>query len=97
VSEGRLSDQIRKEVLARLAGLILRFSEPQGSVAGEDSRRIPTRYTHRQLASLVGSYREAVTRALGELRKAGVVEIRDQHIHVTDADALERFADAGVQ
>jgi CRP/FNR family transcriptional regulator, cyclic AMP receptor protein len=97
VSEGRLSEQIRKEVLARLAGLILRFSEPQGSVAGEDSRRIPTRYTHRQLASLVGSYREAVTRALGELRKAGVVEIRDQHIHVTDADALERFADAGVQ
>ena len=97
VSEGRLSEQVRKEVLARLAGLILRFSEPQGSVAGEGGRRIPTRYTHQQLASLVGSYREAVTRALGELRKAGVVEIRDQHIHVTDPDALRRFADAGVQ
>jgi CRP/FNR family transcriptional regulator, cyclic AMP receptor protein len=97
VSEGRLSDQIRKEVLVRLAGLILRFSEPQGNLAGEASLRIPTRYTHRQLASLVGSYREAVTRALGELRKAGVVEIRDQHIHVTDPDALRRFADAGVQ
>jgi CRP/FNR family transcriptional regulator, cyclic AMP receptor protein len=97
VSEGRLSDQIRKEVLARLAGLILRFSEPQGFVAGEGGLRIPTRYTHRELASLVGSYREAVTRALGELRKAGVVEIGDQHIYVTDADALRRFADAGVQ
>jgi CRP/FNR family transcriptional regulator, cyclic AMP receptor protein len=97
--EGRLSDQIRKEVLARLAGLILRLSEPQCLVAGEGSlsiptRRIPTRYTHRQLASLVGSYREAVTRALGELKKAGVVEIRDQHIHVTDSHTLERFAEA---
>jgi CRP/FNR family transcriptional regulator, cyclic AMP receptor protein len=97
VYEDRLSDQVRKEVLARLAGLILRFSEPQGSVAGEGGRRIPTRYTHQQLASLVGSYREAVTRALGELRKAGVVEIRDQHIHVTDTDTLKRFADAGDQ
>ena len=95
--EGRLSDQIRKEVLARLASLILRLSDPQDSVAGEGGRRVPVRYTHRQLAGLVGSYREAVTRAMGELKKAGVVEIRDQHIHVSDAEALKRFADAGVQ
>jgi len=97
VSEGRLSEQVRKEVLARLAGLILRFSDSQDSVAGEGGRRVPVRYTHRQLAGLVGSYREAVTRAMGELKKAGVVEIRDQHIHVSDAEALKRFADAGVQ
>lgn len=95
--EGRLSDQIRKEMLARLAGLILRLGEPQGLVACEGSHRIPTRYTHQQLASLVGSYREAATRALGELRKAGVVDIRDQYIHVTDAEALTRFAEAGVR
>ena len=94
--EGRLSDQVRKEVLARLAGLIFRLSEHRGLVAGEGGRRVSTRYTHQQLASLVGSYREAVTRAMGELRKAGVVEIRDQYIHVTDAEALARFAEAGV-
>ena len=97
VYEHRLSDQIRKEVLARLAGLILRLSNSQDSVAGAGGRRVPVRYTHRQLAGLVGSYREAVTRAMGELRKAGVVEIRDQHIHVTDADALECFSDVGVR
>jgi CRP/FNR family cyclic AMP-dependent transcriptional regulator len=94
--EHRLSDQIRKEVLARLAGLILRLSNHQNSVAGKGGRRVPVRYTHRQLAGLVGSYREAVTRAMGELKKAGVVEIRDQYIHVTDAEALARFAEAGV-
>ncbi len=88
--EGRLSDQIRKEVLARLAGLILRLSEPQGFGTGEGRRRIPTRYTHQLLASLVGSNREAVTRALGELKKAGIVEIRDQRIYVTDPEALHR-------
>jgi CRP/FNR family transcriptional regulator, cyclic AMP receptor protein len=96
VYEHRLSDQIRKEVLARLAGLILRLSNHQNSVAGKGGRRVPVRYTHRQLAGLVGSYREAVTRAMGELKKAGVVEIRDQYIHVTDAEALARFAEAGV-
>ena len=92
MSEGRLSDQIRKEVLARLAGLILGLSEHEGVVTGDGRSRISTRYTHQQLASMVGSNREAVTRAFGKLRKASAVEIRDRHIYVTDADALERFA-----
>jgi CRP/FNR family cyclic AMP-dependent transcriptional regulator len=92
--EGRLSDLIRKEVPARLAALVLGLSEHQGIVTGNGSRRIPTRYTHRQLASMVGSNREALTRAFGRLRKAGAVEVRDRHIYVTDADILERLAEA---
>jgi CRP-like cAMP-binding protein len=55
---------------------------------------IPARYTHNQLASMVGSNREAVTRAVGVLKKAGAVEVRNRRIHVTDADALERLAEA---
>jgi CRP/FNR family transcriptional regulator, cyclic AMP receptor protein len=95
VCEGRLSEMIRKEVSARLAGRILRLSEYQGVITRDGSRRIPSRYTHQQLASMVGSNREAVTRALGKLRKASAVEIRNRHIYVTDADELERYAVAG--
>jgi CRP/FNR family transcriptional regulator, cyclic AMP receptor protein len=90
----RLSDLVRKEVPARLAGLILGLSEHQGVVTADGSRWIPNRYTHQQLASMVGSNREALTRAFGRLRKAGAVEVRDRHIYVTDADALERLAEA---
>jgi CRP/FNR family transcriptional regulator, cyclic AMP receptor protein len=90
--EGRLSGLVHKDVSARLATLVLRLSEHRGDVAGEDNRIIPTRYTHNQLASMVGSNREAVTRALGRLRKAGAVKVRNQRIHITDADALERLA-----
>lgn len=91
--EVRLSDLIRKEVPARLAGLILRLSEREGVVAGDGGHMIPVRYTHQQLASMVGSNREAVTRALGVLRKAGVVKTRNRQIYVTDADALEYFTE----
>ncbi len=94
VCEGRLSEMIRKEVPARLADLILRLREHDGVVAGNGSRRIPTRYTHQQLASMVGSNREAVTRAFRKLREAGAVEIKGRQIYVTDADALERLANA---
>ena len=41
---------------------------------------IPTRYTHQQLASMIGSNREAVTRALSELREDGGVEVRGYHV-----------------
>ena len=39
--------------------------------------------------------REALTRALGRLRKAGAVEIKNRHIYVTDVDALSRVAEIG--
>jgi CRP/FNR family transcriptional regulator, cyclic AMP receptor protein len=91
--EDRLSGLVHKEVPARLATLVLRLSGHQGVVIGEDNRIMPTRYTHNQLASMVGSNREALTRALGKLRKAGAVEVRNRRIHVTDADTLERLAE----
>ena len=91
--EGRLSDLTRKEVPARLASLILGLSKHQSITTADGGRMIPTRYTHQLLASMVGSNREALTRALGKLRKAGAVEVRNRRIHVTDADTLERLAE----
>jgi CRP/FNR family cyclic AMP-dependent transcriptional regulator len=85
VCEGRLSELIRKEVPARLAGPILRLSEHHGVVTDDGGRRIPTRYTHRQLASMIGSNREAEESGRGG-------EIRDRYIHVVDLETLERAA-----
>jgi CRP-like cAMP-binding protein len=95
VYEGRLSDLIRKEVVARLLTLILSLSEHEGVFMGDGSRRIPTRYVHQQLASIVGFNREAVTGTFERLRKASAVEDRERHIYVADEGELERYADAG--
>jgi CRP/FNR family cyclic AMP-dependent transcriptional regulator len=93
--ENRLSDMVRKDVPARLASLILRLSEYEGIITDDGSCKIPVRYTHQQLASMVGSNREAVTRAFGKLRKAGAVELRGRRIYVTDVDTLNRLANVG--
>ena len=53
---------------------------------------IPTRYTHQQLGSMVGSNREAVTRALGDLQACGAIEVRARRLYVSDFDALRRSA-----
>jgi CRP/FNR family cyclic AMP-dependent transcriptional regulator len=93
--EERLSGLVHKEVTTRLASLILGLSEHQGIVTANGSRRIPTRYTHMQLAGMVGSNREAVTRAFGRLKRAGVVELKARHIYVTDLNVLTCIARSG--
>ena len=92
--EVRLSDMVRKEVPARLASIILRLSQLQGITTANGSHMIPTRYTHQQFASMVGSNREAVTRAFRRLRDAGALEIEGRRVYVKDAHALERLARA---
>jgi len=53
---------------------------------------IPTRYTHQQLGSMVGSNREAVTRSFSGLQEAGAIEVRKRRVYVRDFDALRRSA-----
>ncbi len=90
-TEGRLADLARKEVPERLASQILRLVASEGVVTRE-GYRILTRYTHQQLATMIGANREAVTRAFGKLRSEGGVELRERRIFVTDQEALKRAA-----
>ena len=90
-AEGRLADLVRKEVPERLASQILRLVDSEGVVTRE-GYRILTPYTHRQLGTMIGANREAVTRAFGRLRSEGVVELRNRQIFVTDPEALRQTA-----
>lgn len=89
--EDRWADMVEKEVSERLAGLLYMLGELHG-VVSKDGPMIPTRYTHRQLASMIGSNREAVTRAFSELQEGGSVEVKSRQVYIKDFDALRRHA-----
>ncbi len=89
--EDRWADMVEKEVSARLAGLIYMLVEEAGVMTPEGPM-LPTRYTHAQLASMIGANREAVTRAIGQLREGGCVEVKRRRVYVKDFDALRRDA-----
>jgi CRP/FNR family transcriptional regulator len=93
-SEARYADIVGKDVPARLATLILRLVESEGVVSRE-SYRIPTRYTHEQLASMIGCKRVAVSRAFSRLKEVGAVELKERHIVVKELGALKGLAEAG--
>jgi CRP/FNR family cyclic AMP-dependent transcriptional regulator len=88
--EARWADLAAKEVSARLASMLLELIESEGVVTPE-GYRIPIRYTHRQLATMIGANREATTRALKRLRQEeGAVRVMNRYVYVTDVEALRR-------
>jgi CRP/FNR family transcriptional regulator, cyclic AMP receptor protein len=89
--EGRLEDIGLKDVTARLAGVVLRLAESEGVMTPEGPR-IPTHYAHWQLATMIGTSRESVTRAFTRLQMRGAVLLKDRRIYVKDIEALEDAA-----
>jgi CRP/FNR family transcriptional regulator len=94
-AEERIADIAHKEVPARLSSTILRLLESEGLVT-PNGYKISTRYTHRQLATMIGSKRETVTKAFTLLQQAGAVQLKRRRIHVKDIEALRKIADQGL-
>jgi CRP/FNR family cyclic AMP-dependent transcriptional regulator len=89
--ENRLEDIGLKSVPARLASLILQLAESEGIMTSEGPK-IPTHYTHWQLAAMVGASRVSVTKAFAQLQDVAAVELKRRRIHIRDVAALERTA-----
>jgi len=89
--ENRLEDIGLKSVPARLASLILQLAESEGIMTSEGPK-IPTHYTHWQLAAMVGASRVSVTKAFAQLQDVAAVELKRRRIHIRDVAALERAA-----
>jgi CRP-like cAMP-binding protein len=88
-TENKLTDIAFKSVPQRLASVLLSLAgeaDPGGAAPSV------VRYTHQQLAEMIGSYRETVTKAMGEFRDAGLIRIDEDAIRLSDRDGLERLA-----
>jgi CRP/FNR family cyclic AMP-dependent transcriptional regulator len=95
LAEDRMEDMALKEVPARLASFILRLIESEGVVTRE-GYKVPARYTHRQVATMIGSKRETVTKAFTLLQEVGAVELKWRRIHVKDIVTLQEVASEGL-
>lgn len=90
-TENKLTDIAFKSVPQRLATVLLNLARESGAVQ-TDSMPIVTRYTHQQLAEMIGSYRETVTKAIGEFRDGGLIQIDDETIRLVNVAGLQHLA-----
>lgn len=86
-AETRLENMAFKGIPARLASMLLRLAEEQGS-------RDITGLTHQDLAESVGTYRETATQVLNDLKAAGYIDIGRKRITILDMDGLTAVAES---
>ena len=82
-AQARLADLAFKDVSARIAAVLLRFGGGDGQ---------PMRFSHQDIAEMVGSSRESVSRALEEMRGGGLIDFGRMQITVVDRAGLEEAA-----
>lgn len=82
-AERRLSDLVLKNIPSRLVSLLLRFARKNDSTA--------VNLTHEELAQLLGTRRETVTRILNELHHQNLIELRRGRVTLLDAERLEKI------
>src|ERR671914_1546999 len=83
-----------RETEVRLANLLPILARKFGERRGYDGRSvtIDLRLTHQDLAAMVASTRESVTKVLNEMRNRGIVEIEGGRITLKDYATLERIS-----
>jgi CRP/FNR family cyclic AMP-dependent transcriptional regulator len=79
-------------VSEKLARLLLQWAV-DGRVS-EGTIRMKLALTHEEMAQLIGTSRETVTRTLGELKKRKVLELNGSTLVILDKPALERLVQA---
>ena len=92
----RITDQAKllllpQTVSGRLARLLLAWSKENGSDTSP-AVRLDRVYTHEEIAQMICSTRETVTRLLANLSRQQVIRVTSDSILVRDRDALERVA-----
>jgi CRP/FNR family cyclic AMP-dependent transcriptional regulator len=90
MSDEEIQNVTFQTIPGRLAAQLLRLSEKFGE-STENGRVISVRLTHDQLADLVGTNRETITRYLNEFEDEGSIRTEDQKIIILDRESLEEW------
>lgn len=101
VADEEIEDLLFRNVLGRVAKTLRDLSKSVAKAPGPGGGRLgpvelPRRYTHQDLADLVGTTREPLSRALATLRRAGLVDAREGTIILLEPEKLDQIVAASV-
>lgn len=80
-----------KQVPHRLAGLLVKLSREYGADT-ENGRLIELPLSRQELADIVGTSRETITRELKKMEREGMLVVDRRHLTITDLERLQNWA-----
>jgi CRP/FNR family transcriptional regulator, global nitrogen regulator len=91
-SDEVIQSLLHREVSARLATLLLNLGDRFGEPDGADTV-LKIRLTHQDLANMIVSTREAVSKVMSEFQRGGLIEVRNRRIAISPRLAEIRLSD----
>jgi CRP/FNR family transcriptional regulator, global nitrogen regulator len=88
-SDEVIESLLHREVSTRLATLLMNLGERFGENDHAEVL-VGVRLTHQDLANMIASTREAVSKVMSEFQRDGVIETRNRRIAILDSGALAK-------
>lgn len=90
-SEQMMTVLLNREIIPRLSALLPGLAERFADNTGEDAGESVIPLSHSELAEMIASTREAVSKALGQLQSEGLVELGPRRIRVKNLHSLQEY------
>jgi CRP/FNR family transcriptional regulator len=90
-SDDVIESLLYREVSARLATLLLNLAERFGEEDGSGTL-LGVRLTHQELANMIASTREAVSKVMSEFQREGSIEVQNRRIVLLNKEAIAERA-----
>ena len=86
----QIRDLALKDTYGRIVGMLYKLSKEYGEQC-EAGTRITIPLSRQELANLIGTSRETVTRLLGDLKKSKIIELDKQEIVIINEKKLKQW------
>jgi CRP-like cAMP-binding protein len=87
--QGRLEAQVLHNTFEQIILLLIRLCKTNGVMAG-GRYRLTTQFTNRELANMIGTSRETVSRTINHVKKKDYIVLDEDGYYLIDQEALQR-------
>ncbi|MFP7297896.1 Crp/Fnr family transcriptional regulator [Neobacillus niacini] len=88
--QGRLEAQVLHNTFEQIVLLLIRLCQSNGEQIGSTRYQLTTQFTNRELANMIGTSRETVSRTINHLKKKNYINQREDGLYLIDRKALEQ-------
>lgn len=96
-AEAQVADLVFLEVPKRIAKLLLHLNPPNGKGVGRTGQPGKAKFTHQELANMIGSTRETTTLILNDFKRQGLLDFIGRKIVIRNRVGLEALLQRGGQ
>ncbi|MEH7301522.1 Crp/Fnr family transcriptional regulator, partial [Neobacillus drentensis] len=86
--QNRLEEQILNNTYEQIIKLIIRLAQKHGQEKGDGTILLKSEFTNKDLANMIGTTRETISRTLTKMKKDELIEVDEEGNMIVDIEIL---------